>query len=1031
MDIIAVDPTVLLIRREDTPAQEEALAQLVDLTLRHDGAPVDATVHVHWDGGHAAEPLGRVAAGGGRYRCAVPALREPADVRIVVEAEGLAPAERTMRWTPPRRWEVHLVHISRHDWGYTDLPSNVWLEQDRIIETALRYCDETDGWPEETRFRYTVEQGWSALHFLESHPEQAGELIRRVKEGRIELTALYANETTELCGHEELVRLLYPSFALRRAYGVPIRTAMHDDIPGMAWGLALVLAAAGVAYFVPGLPTYFSWGGREEHDFWDERAIFPRGEPGFFRWEAPDGARVLCWYSKMWQALIDSPEGFDRIATYLTRLQEQDYPIGSVRIGVNGGGRDNAHPSLRYAILARQWNETYAYPRLIMSSNAAFFDAAAAQLGPDVPVFRGDLPNTDYTVGATSTALETAVNRVTHDHLTAAEKFATLAAQVTNYRYPRAHLDRAYRSLLLFDDHTWGLHSIYGPAQSGNLAEKKAEAYRAAALAHDVVSKSLNRIADEVALPDEGYHLLVFNPLNWERAEPVRHQMLQNQPSGLPLSWTRRSRDGEQAPGAMRSGAAIGRDLADVPAGVLDHPFDLVDTETGTSVPHQIVTLESPRDARPDAARRYAYGYVDARARAEIRFVAAGVPALGYKTYRLVPHDATPAARPAPGVSVEPHALENRFYRIELDPRRGTVARIYDKELGRELVDEAAHEFNEVVGRHPATGQEARGERSTIRRGLDGPVCGSLVVEGSAAGCPVRVQEIALYADVKRVDVATRLLRDASPLWEIYIAFPFRVEDPRFRYEGTDSVVEPLADQLPGSNSDAHAVQHLGHGLQRGDRGGLEQPRRAGRLPGRLVARLCLPGAPRRGAARLRAPFSAAGRPDARSHLLVRHGRQLPHQFPGRPGLRRVVSLLVHELPARGARRGGYPTPRFRLGRLQSAGDGGRAGTAGGRAAGARALVPRGRGQRRGADAQEGRERARRDRAAAGNRGLGGQRPRRLPVLPHRVDYATETDVVEEDRGLLPLEGQEVIALLRPHGITTIRCVATAPIMPG
>lgn len=49
----------------------------------------------------------------------------------------------------------------------------------------------------------------------------------------------------------------------------------------------------------------------------------------------------------------------------------------------------------------------------------------------------------------------------------------------------------------------------------------------------------------------------------------------------------------------------------------------------------------------------------------------------------------------------------------------------------------------------------------------------------------------------------------------------------------------------------------------------------------------------------------------------------------------------------------------------------------------------------------------------------------------YRVDYATETDVVEEDRGLLPLEGQEVIAPLRPHGITTIRCVATAPIMPG
>ncbi len=59
------------------------------------------------------------------------------------------------------------------------------------------------------------------------------------------MTALFANEITELCGHEELVRLLYPSFELKRRFGIDITVAEHNDIPGFSWGLASALAGAG------------------------------------------------------------------------------------------------------------------------------------------------------------------------------------------------------------------------------------------------------------------------------------------------------------------------------------------------------------------------------------------------------------------------------------------------------------------------------------------------------------------------------------------------------------------------------------------------------------------------------------------------------------------------------------------------------------------------------------------------------------------------------------------------------------------
>jgi hypothetical protein len=43
---------------------------------------------------------------------------------------------------------------------------------------------------------------------------------------------------------------------------------------------------------------------------------------------------------------------------------------------------------------------------------------------------------------------------------------------------------------------------------------------------------------------------------------------------------------------------------------------------------------------------------------------------------------------------------------------------------------------------------------------------------------------------------------------EVYVAFPFQVEDPRFRFEAGDAVIEPTVDQWPGSNTDYYAVQH-------------------------------------------------------------------------------------------------------------------------------------------------------------------------------------------------------------------------------
>ncbi len=180
---------------------------------------------------------------------------------------------------------------------------------------------------------------------------------------------------------------------------------------------------------------------------------------------------------------------------------------------------------------------------------------------------------------------------------------------------------------------------------------------------------------------------------------------------------------------------------------------------------------------------------------------------MGYKTYRILPQSedkcfSTHLARCET-------ILENRFYKIILDSESGAVVSIYDKDLAQEIVDAAApHGFNQLLARWPETGEEGASTVGEIREGEDGPIYASLLISARGAGCPEITQEILLYNDIKRIDFRNRILRDSTPLLELYFPFPFLVENPQFRFEAAGSVIEPLVDQLPGTNTDYYTMQH-------------------------------------------------------------------------------------------------------------------------------------------------------------------------------------------------------------------------------
>lgn len=762
--LVSVEPTVLFTRQQDS------LLQVVNVKIENTAEPVEAELQVRHDSMYSSTPLGTVGKGQATFQVHVPDIKEPISIEFLLRVNGKVQDHRQVQWQPRRHWRVYIVPITHHDLGYTDTIENVLAKYDVFYDDVLRFCEDTEDYPEESKYRYTVEGTWSVQHFIESRmPADIEKLGKYIKQGRIEIGGLFGNEISNLCSHEELIRLMYPSFRLKRKYGAEILTGSITDIPALSWGLPTVLAGAGVKYFFAGLPTYFEWGRNDIHTFWDESVILRHGRPDAFYWQGPDGEKVLVYYQSSYGFFkrVIGPDSYqevmDSLPGMLDELEKKNSLFDVVRYIHNGV--DNYPPDVKISHIARQWNSKWAYPQLIVATNSMFFKELEKQC-QGIRTFRGELPDTDYVVGAISTAKQTGINRVTHGRLHSAEKFATIASLVGDYTYPAEEIRQAYDNMLLYDEHTWGKDYPAGKIQDWAWHEKSHYAYKAAGLTEPILSGSLESIARKVGLKEQGRHIVVFNPLSIDRTDVVN---------------------------VTRFDAGGG--------------FNLIDEQTGEAVPYQIVELDSPLAPVPYAAQRYARGQFEKHELFDLVFVAENVPPLGYKTYRIVSSQKVAAATNS--VSVGENSLENRFFKVTLDPATGAIASIYDKELSREIVDQDSKDkLNQFVVRWAQTGKREGPGSAKITKGQSGPVYGSLWVRGAGPGCPQLIQEVILYDRIKRIDFANRVLKDSTPLIEIYFAFPFKIENPQFRFEGSDSVIEPLRDQFPGSNSNYYAAQH-------------------------------------------------------------------------------------------------------------------------------------------------------------------------------------------------------------------------------
>ena len=261
----------------------------------------------------------------------------PVTVRLETPAEQRDFGPFTLQ--PPRKWTVYLAQHTHTDIGYTRPQTEILPEHLRYIDYALDYCDLTDSYPDDARFRWTCETSWAVREYLKGRPaKQIERLKKRVAEGRIEICGLMLN-MSEIATESSLAALLRPLREMKDDFGFKVHTAMQNDVNGAGWCLVDYFSDSGIRSLTMGINK--------------TRSILPFDQPTMFWWESPSGKRVLAYRAdhyhlgNMWKIHEGNLEKFrPYLDKYLLSLEQRGYPFDRISVQFSGYHTDNSPPAV-------------------------------------------------------------------------------------------------------------------------------------------------------------------------------------------------------------------------------------------------------------------------------------------------------------------------------------------------------------------------------------------------------------------------------------------------------------------------------------------------------------------------------------------------------------------------------------------------------------------------------------------------------------------------------------------------------------
>jgi alpha-mannosidase len=717
--------------------------QPVTLDIRHVGGPVDVQVRAD-----NLETTVSLRPGVQSVNIHVTPATAAKTVKVIVIEQEKTLATQEIEVQPVRRWEIHLVHQTHLDIGFTHTQEDVLERQVDHLRTALRYIEETRDYPPEARFVWHPEGMWAIEEFMRTAPEAEKKVfVEACRNGRIHVDVLYAQAMTGMYSEEELFELLGAAKRFGRRHGISVVSAMQSDVPGYTWGLASALAHHDVPYMSVG-PNWFASGGPS--DYFKEGKIAGRTHRGGrvfhwadqpFWWVNPSGKhRVFFWMPGWGYSGFHGNRGAiskEKVFAYLRHLDNKGYPYEMVlwRYGI---GADNGPPSRELPDLVKAWNEKYASPRLIITQNSKAMKTFVDRYGDQIPVLKGDY-SPYWEDGSASTANATAINRRTSEKLAQVQ---TLWSMLDPKLSLHERVYAAWNKMIMYDEHTWGAHcSISRPDSSFSVKQdryKQDYAFGARRLTNQLYKEVTRAV---IGAASSGF-VDVYNTASWPR-------------DGLVLLSKEQSKAG-----------------------------DLVKDAQGRAVPSQ----------RLDSA--------------ELAFVARDVPPLGARRYTILPGKAHISGT----AKAEGRQISNALLSLEIDEQSGSIKSLRCRGIRNDLVDErkgtGLNDYLYIIGRD-ANKNRARieGPAKVVVEDA-GPVVATLRIESDAPGCNNLIRWIRVVDGLDYVELINRTDKRPELRPEgLYFGFPFNVPDPTVRIDVPWAVVEVEKDQVPGANRNFYCVQ--------------------------------------------------------------------------------------------------------------------------------------------------------------------------------------------------------------------------------
>ncbi|HEX5484136.1 MAG TPA: glycosyl hydrolase-related protein, partial [Terriglobia bacterium] len=487
-----------------------------------------------------------------------------------------------------------------------------------------------------------------------------------------------------------------------------------------------------------------------------------------FWWQGPDGSKVLMSYSRqyfqlsfMCQLPATVPACRESLPTFLQAYDRPSYKPDAALI--YGTQVENTDLTPGEAEFVKAWNEKYAYPKFVISTFPGYFHYIDSHFGSELPTVKGD-GGPYWEDGIGTDARYAGIDRINQQRALSAEKLSTLGAYVQkDVAGEQGQIRKMWQNLILYAEHTFTSWGGYERPKSEETRRQQFTKDQFVVNAHQEINSIVDQSMSQIAdqIHMPAPAIVVFNPLSWKR-------------SGL-----------------------VETDL--------DDHMEIQEYPNMKPVPYEIL--------------RHGSGYN------HVRFMASDVPALGYKCYRMA-EVASQSPNP-PGETSEPvsNTIENAYYRIEFDSAAGAIKSIYDKQLGKELVNQSGpYHLNQYLyvsgGEHTqivwldksmplaklAVTPSYQGRVTSIRKTAYGTI---MTYETSGLHAPHITTDVILFDQQKKIEFVDHVDKEPVTRKEaVYFAFPFAISKPDFSYEIQNGWVDPARDMLKGGSLDWFTVRH-------------------------------------------------------------------------------------------------------------------------------------------------------------------------------------------------------------------------------